>query len=73
MDDYESKKFIAKSENITAGEILDIWAEEELKTGTPVSYPHLNDILPLSKESPQYRNQHNKDKLICKSGRKHGR
>ena len=34
MDDYESKKFIAKSENITIGEVLDIWAEEELKTGT---------------------------------------
>ncbi len=32
MDDYESKKFIAKSENITVGELLDIWAEEELKT-----------------------------------------
>ena len=28
------KKFIAKSENITIGELLDIWAEEELKTGT---------------------------------------
>ena len=26
----------------------------------------LNDIFPLSKESTQYRNQHNKDKLICK-------
>ena len=24
MDDYESKKFIAKSENITIGELLDI-------------------------------------------------
>ena len=34
MDYYESKKFIAKSENITVGELLDIWAEEELKTGT---------------------------------------
>ena len=34
MDDYESKKFIAKSENITIGELLDIWAEEELKTST---------------------------------------
>lgn len=30
MDDYESKKFIAKSENITVGELLDIWAEEDL-------------------------------------------
>ena len=28
------EKFIEKSENITVGELLDIWAEEELKTGT---------------------------------------
>ena len=34
MEDYESKKFIAKSENITVGELLDMWAEEELKVGT---------------------------------------
>ena len=34
MDDYESKHFIAKTENITLGELLDIWSEEELKTGT---------------------------------------
>ena len=33
MDDYDSKKFIAKPENITLGELLDNWAEEELKTG----------------------------------------
>lgn len=34
MEDYESKKFIAKAENITLGQLLDTWAEEELKTGT---------------------------------------
>ena len=34
MDDYESKKFVAVSENITLGELLDNWAEEELKTGS---------------------------------------
>ena len=33
MEDYENKKFIAKADNITLGELLDIWAEE-LKTGT---------------------------------------
>ena len=33
MDDYDSKKFIAKPEKITLGELLDNWAEEELKTG----------------------------------------
>ena len=34
MEDYESKKFIAKTDNITLGQLLDTWAEEELKTGT---------------------------------------
>ncbi len=33
MEDYESKKFIAKTNNITVAEMLDIWAEEELKPG----------------------------------------
>lgn len=34
MEDYESKKFIAKADNITLRELLDIWSEEELKVGT---------------------------------------
>ena len=34
MDDYDSKKFVAKTENITLGRFLDIWAEEDLKTGS---------------------------------------
>jgi len=34
MEDYESKKFIAKADNITLGQLLDTWAEEELKVGT---------------------------------------
>ena len=34
MEYYESKKFIAKDDNITLGELLNIWAEEELKVGT---------------------------------------
>ena len=34
MEDYESKKFIAKADNITLGKLLDTWAEEELKVGT---------------------------------------
>lgn len=33
MDDYESKKFIAKAQKVTVSEMLDIWAEEELKPG----------------------------------------
>ena len=28
------KKFVAKAENLTVGQLLDVWAEEELKTGT---------------------------------------
>ncbi len=34
MEDYEEKKFVAKTENITLGTLIDIWADEELKTGT---------------------------------------
>lgn len=34
MEDYESKKFIAKTNNITLKELLEMWAEEELKVGT---------------------------------------
>ena len=34
MEDYENKKFIAKADNITLGELFDIWAEEELKVST---------------------------------------
>ena len=34
MEDYEEKRFVAKVENITVGDLLDMWAEEELKPGT---------------------------------------
>lgn len=33
MEDYEEKKFVAKSENATVGMLLDMWVEEELKPG----------------------------------------
>ena len=33
MEDYEVKKFVAKSENTTVGMLLDMWVEEELKPG----------------------------------------
>ena len=29
MEDYEAKKFVAKSENATVGMLLDMWVEEE--------------------------------------------
>ena len=31
MEDYEAKKFVAKSENATVGMLLDMWVEEERK------------------------------------------
>ena len=34
IEDYEEKQFVAKTENITLGELLDMWTEEELKVGT---------------------------------------
>ncbi len=32
LEDYENKKFVAKADSLTVGELLDMWAEEELKT-----------------------------------------
>ena len=34
LEDYENKKFVARAESLTVGELLDMWAEEELKAGT---------------------------------------
>jgi integrase len=34
MEDYEAKKFVARSENVTVGNLLDMWVEEELKPGS---------------------------------------
>ena len=33
MEEYESKKFIAKADNLTVGGLLDLWVEEDLKPG----------------------------------------
>ncbi len=33
MEDYDAKKFLAKADNLTLGQMLDVWAEEDLKTG----------------------------------------
>ena len=33
MADCEEKKFIAKPENVTVGDLLDMWIEEEVKPG----------------------------------------
>lgn len=33
MNDYDGKRFIAQAQNVTVGEMLDMWAEEELRPG----------------------------------------
>ena len=33
MEDYDAQKFVAKPENLTLGDMLDLWVEEELKPG----------------------------------------
>ena len=33
MEDYETKMFLAQAKNITLGDMLDMWVEEELKPG----------------------------------------
>ena len=33
-EDYEEKRFVAKAENITVGDMLDMWVEEELRPGS---------------------------------------
>ena len=35
LEDYEDKKYVAKADNLTVGELLDMRAEEELKTVNP--------------------------------------
>ena len=32
--DFEEKQFVAKTNSLTLGEMLDVWAEEDLKVGT---------------------------------------
>ena len=34
MEDYETKMFLAQAKNITLGDMLDMWVEEELKLGS---------------------------------------
>ena len=34
MEDYDAKKFLAKADNLTLGQMLDVWEEEDLKTGS---------------------------------------
>ena len=34
MEDYESMKYVAQTNNLTVGELLDLWFEESLKPGS---------------------------------------
>lgn len=34
MEDYETKMFLAEAKNITLGNMLDMWVEEDLKPGS---------------------------------------
>ncbi len=49
LEDYENKKFVAKADSLTVGELLDMWAEEELKTRKlkTVTAEHLQAFLDL--------------------------
>lgn len=59
MEDYEEKKFVAKSENVTVGQLLDMWVEEELKPGSSATERYLrirerwdaSSSFPLERES----------------------
>ena len=66
MDDYESKKFVAKTDNLTVGELLDMWAEEELKVGTPQQWysGKLSWCNPLYQETSDCRTQIKKPLLL---------
>ena len=69
MEDYEAKRFVGKAENITVGEMLDTWIEEDLKPGNlEQRYGHgvsrrrsTNQEIPDRK--PQAENRHTADHL----------
>ena len=52
LEDYEDKKFVAKADNLTVGELLDMWAEEELKTVTAEHLQAFLDLLTFGGEFP---------------------
>ena len=61
LEDYEDKKFVAKADNLTVGELLDMWAEEvdlfsddEVEEGTqPISHEDYERLIKyLEKKNP---------------------
>lgn len=61
MEDYENKQFVAKTSNITLGDMLTLWIKEEVipsgrSNGTVLAYSHIVDCinaLPLGKRKLQ--------------------
>lgn len=51
LEDYEDNKFVAKADNLTVGELLDMWAEEELKTGALRCKYHYECLCSLHQKS----------------------
>ena len=71
MEDYEEKKFVAKSENATVGMLLDMWVEEELKpgslsNGTVMAYQGTVNLFSASAgQIPTVQRQRHLAKGIC--------
>lgn len=66
MEDYEAKRFVGKAENITVGEMLDMWIEEDLKpsslsNGTVMAYTAaVKKIKKYPIGQPQAENRHSR-------------
>ena len=68
MDDYEKKKFVAKAENLTVGQLLDVWAEEELKIpGRASMEPEILQGFLQAHAPGQVAAQHG-DVVLCQHG-----
>lgn len=54
MEDYEAKKFVAKSENVTVGQLLDMWVEknETLAVSATERYLRIRERWDASSSSP---------------------
>lgn len=65
MEDYEAKRFVGKAENITVGEMLDLWIEEDLKpsslsNGTVMAYTAAVKNQEIPDRQPQAENGHSR-------------
>ena len=55
MEEYEGQKVVAKTENITLGELLDVWAEEELKVSSLSNNTVTENFKELTKLQKAYK------------------